>query len=364
MIEEEVILADAAPDQRHEVAVLIFAAPNKLTFISSNLQLFSNGKTFTRYIGELEQYVVEPVSKDAGLGVKEFDKFKAYMASKNPIALAVIRTEKSIKGLLPNVSKITEVLGEKRRDSPGQRIIGEIDDPDMPTQARPMPFSAWFDDGDGLMREYTLDVSKLAKANAGPMLHGKIKKAMIVWQFENVRTDATIPDDVFAFKPGPYDEKVAEFRPIDSQTFQRKLIGRPAPGIEGKDRKGKAFQLSDYKGKVVLLDFWASYCTPCIMAMPDLEKISKKYSSKGTVVIGVNGDPPAARKQVDQILQKQKVTYRQVLDPPNKASMDYRVNGIPCLVFVDKKGVIREIHNGFIPDGGRSIAAIIDKLLK
>ena len=81
-------------------------------------------------------------------------------------------------------------------------------------------------------------------------------------------------------------------------------------------------------------------------------------------VIGINGDPPQARKQVDQILKQQKVDYRQVLDPQSKASSDYRVSGIPCLVFVDKKGVIRDIHNGYNPyDGGKSIMDAIEKLL-
>ena len=365
-IEEEVVLADAEPDKRSETALMVFAAPNKLTFVSANLQLVSDGKTLTQYVGELEQYVVEPVAKEGGLGGKTLEKIKGYMVSKNPIVLAASRIDPSITGVLPNVSRITRIRSEKLDGRSGQRIHGEVSDPDLRKETRGMPFSAWFADNTGLLYEYRWDATRLAKSNpmVPPMMKDKIKKAEIVWRLNNVRTDVTIPDGAFAFKPGLHDEKVKEFRPVDPQALQRKLVGRPAPAIEGKDRKGKTFRLSEYKGKVVLLDFWASYCTPCIMAMPDLEKISKKYATKGVTVIGVNGDPPMGQKTVDQILERQKVTYRQVLDPQSKASEDYRVSGIPCLVFVDKKGIIREIHSGFVPDGGRSIAAIIDKLLK
>ena len=68
------------------------------------------------------------------------------------------------------------------------------------------------------------------------------------------------------------------------------MIGKPAPEIEGKDIDGKAVRLADLKGKVVLVDFWATWCPPCVASFPTFRQLSREYKDRGFVILGVNLD--------------------------------------------------------------------------
>jgi thiol-disulfide isomerase/thioredoxin len=122
---------------------------------------------------------------------------------------------------------------------------------------------------------------------------------------------------------------------------------KPVPKLELKDVEGRAFRLSDYRGKVVLLNFWATWCAPCRVEMPDLVKWQREYKGKGLQVIGVTY-PPEELAEVRKFIKGVKVNYPVTLgDEQTKALFD-KGKTLPITVVIDKKGMVREIIQGII----------------
>ncbi len=98
-------------------------------------------------------------------------------------------------------------------------------------------------------------------------------------------------------------------------------------------------------GKVVLVDFWASWCGPCKMSFPCLNNLQTKYGSKGLVIIGVGVDDDAAKYKA--FADKMKVSFSVVHDSSHQAAAFFSPTTMPSSYLVDRKGVIRHIHTGF-----------------
>lgn len=116
----------------------------------------------------------------------------------------------------------------------------------------------------------------------------------------------------------------------------------PSLGFVGLD--GRAGNLSDYRGKIVLVNFWASWCAPCRKEMPDLVRISKEYASKGVVVVGVAMDV-GGLDGVRRFLQEIDVTYPVVI-PQGDSSALSSIRGLPTTWLLDNKGRIAVIYAG------------------
>jgi len=135
--------------------------------------------------------------------------------------------------------------------------------------------------------------------------------------------------------------KVTELGPLK--------LGQPVPDFTLNDLSNRPVTLSSYRGqKVVLLDFWATWCGPCRMAMPDLQKLADKFATNGLEILSVNQGEPA--DQVSAFIQRRKYTFHVVLDLKGEVGDTYGVQGIPTLVLVDKKGDVQWIRVGYSPD--------------
>ena len=119
--------------------------------------------------------------------------------------------------------------------------------------------------------------------------------------------------------------------------------------------------LVDLKGKVVVLDFWGTWCPWCVKAMPQLQKVYDKYRSRGATVIGLNieNDPKA---DPVKFMQRNKFTYGLLLNAEG-AVKDYGVSGFPTLVVVGKDGTVIAREEGYSPDLEKKLGEIIDKAL-
>jgi thiol-disulfide isomerase/thioredoxin len=120
-------------------------------------------------------------------------------------------------------------------------------------------------------------------------------------------------------------------------------VGQPAPDWTLKDAAGKEHKLSEYRGKVVVMDFWATWCGPCRAAMPGVQKIHEKYGGKGAVVFGVNcwesGDPV-------KLMKDEKFTYGLLLSGDDTA-VKYGVSGIPAIYVIGPDGKVLYGSVGF-----------------
>lgn len=122
---------------------------------------------------------------------------------------------------------------------------------------------------------------------------------------------------------------------------------RPAPKLELKDVEGRALRLSDYKGRVVLLNFWATWCAPCRAEMPNLVKWQREYNGKGLQVIGVTY-PPEELTEVREFIKSIKVNYPVALGEEQTKAMFDKGETLPVTAVIDKKGMIREVIQGII----------------
>lgn len=138
--------------------------------------------------------------------------------------------------------------------------------------------------------------------------------------------------------------------------------GTPAPDFTLTARDGGTVSLAKHRGEVIVLNFWATWCGPCRKEMPLLESIHRRYQERGLTLIGVNveRDPKAA----DAWLRQTPVTFPIVYDTESKVSQLYKVNGMPSTVFIDRRGNLRRIHQGYKPGDENEYLDQIRKLLR
>ena len=123
--------------------------------------------------------------------------------------------------------------------------------------------------------------------------------------------------------------------------------GSPAPQFTLGSRAGQSVSLAQYKGQVVMLNFWASWCGPCRQEMPLLESIYKKYNRLGFTMIGVNVEPDS--NAANEWLKATPVSFPILYDKDSKVSKMYDVAGMPSTVIIDRTGKVRWLHKGFTP---------------
>ncbi len=133
------------------------------------------------------------------------------------------------------------------------------------------------------------------------------------------------------------------------------------PDFELTDTDGTPVRLSSYLGKdVVYLDFWASWCGPCQLELPQLEALDEKYGSKGFVVLGVAMDDPTTVGAVAPVARKAGITFPVLLDSQSRAGALYNSgHSAPYGVLIDRTGRIVEQRGGYTPGDERALESLI-----
>ena len=121
----------------------------------------------------------------------------------------------------------------------------------------------------------------------------------------------------------------------------------PAPAFTLGSRAGQEVSLAQYKGQVVMINFWASWCGPCRQEMPLLESIYKKYNKMGFTMLGVNVEPDS--NAANEWLKATPVSFPILYDRDSKVSKLYDVAGMPSTVIIDRSGKLRVLHRGYKP---------------
>ena len=121
-------------------------------------------------------------------------------------------------------------------------------------------------------------------------------------------------------------------------------VGHPAPDFTLKDLDGNTVRLSDLRGKVVFINFWATWCPPCRAEMPEIESVHQDYKDKGVVVLGVDISEPEST--VRQYIQQGGFSWTIVLDSTGEVARDYQVVAIPTSFFLDREGIIKAVNVG------------------
>ncbi|HBJ34759.1 MAG TPA: thioredoxin [Planctomycetaceae bacterium] len=168
-------------------------------------------------------------------------------------------------------------------------------------------------------------------------------------RFTQWRADGELDPSIFVFKPSPDVKKFDTLEDLIA-SMEAKESRHPLTGLEAPDFKtslldGNAFQLSKLRGKVVVLDFWATWCGPCVQAMPVVNEVAQSMADSGVVVYAVNVGEQA--DEINDFLKKVKITVPIVLDPENKIAGAYQTEAIPQTILIGKDGRIEVVHIGF-----------------
>lgn len=125
--------------------------------------------------------------------------------------------------------------------------------------------------------------------------------------------------------------------------------GQPAPDftLPGVRASDSTVQLSELQGKVVYVDFWASWCLPCLRSLPQINGLYEQYRDRGFEVVAITIDDPV--EDASEFLEDLEVplAYSVVLDATAEVMDQYRVVGMPTSFLIDREGVIRKVHKGF-----------------
>lgn len=160
--------------------------------------------------------------------------------------------------------------------------------------------------------------------------------------------------------------KVMVFLFLLSFTILRSLYaqegqGEIAPDFSLKDLDGNTFRLADTAGKIVVLDFWATWCPPCQESVPHLVDLQEKYRSQGLEIVGVSLDR-SGKRAVKPFAKRYKVNYKLLVGDYNQVVEDYGgIFGIPTLFIIDRKGKIAAKFIGYVEP--EELEAEIKKLL-
>lgn len=118
-----------------------------------------------------------------------------------------------------------------------------------------------------------------------------------------------------------------------------------APNFTIKDLNGNSVKLSNYRGKVVYLDFWASWCRPCLKSFPWMRIMQSRHSGKGLVILAVNLDE--RKGDAWSFLKENKSNFKILHDPKGRVAEKFNVQAMPSSFLIDRKGRIQKVHYGF-----------------
>lgn len=366
---------------------LSFVRPNRIAIRAGDMGMavYTDGEKLWRYMRMIEQYVETDAPEELRPDALKADQSPAPFTEHPVASLLLARPGDAFKDVL-QIDTITGIRTAERNEREGWWISGKSTMDQVSHFDAPVISELWIDKETGLLEEVRVDLTEMMNEmirqfgsfmflddedeveEASPDEEPPVRKCVVVMTFEDVRINGEIPDDRFVFVPGPHDEKVEAFDFLgdwQGHDGQLDMVGEPAPGFESKDLQDRPVALADYRDKVVVLDFWATWCSPCVAALPHVQELADRFKEKDVVVLGVNTDNADARSAVERVLERRDITLRQVLDPDGEISANYHVAGIPHLVLIDRKGIVQKVKSGF---GGAGevdlLAGDIEKLLK
>jgi thiol-disulfide isomerase/thioredoxin/outer membrane lipoprotein-sorting protein len=329
----EVIRAAVAGSTSSVTVTLAIERPNKLILKSDNDQIgvaFSNGKTVILFNPGTIEYTKQPAPTD----LSAMPDIKSLVLSSAAPAIGSVVVEEMLAGdvladaFLKNLFTGASVGAAVQKN--GKKVQPIVILPGGKAEAG--SFTLDFDADTHLLQDVVL----------------KSPQGSLTDTLSNIKTDTTLPAETFQYTP-PSQAKLVDAFTNPEEAVEKAAIakyqGKPAPDFTLKDPSGKEYKLSSLKGKVVVVDFWASWCGPCQMVMPTIQEISAKLSSQGVQVLAV--DTWDAKSDFDSFVKANpQYTMTFLLDPAQKDAQNsvatklYGVEGIPTTMVIDKNGIV------------------------
>jgi peroxiredoxin len=258
-------------------------------------------------------------------------------------------------------SASTELLDEvTTADKSDDTKVGDISCPTLKLQMNDgSSMLAAFDPQTHLLKQTKTDVTNPLKKRRSDMT-----SAVVTTDYSQVKTDADVKEGSFAWVPpvGAADADTAA-APLPAEgVAAASLEGKAAPAFKLPGMDGKPVSLADLKGKVIVLDFWATWCGPCKMSLPHLDKLYQSEKGNDVHVLAVNVQEDA--KDVQQFVTQTKLAVPVILDRDGKVGEAYGVEGIPQTVVIGKDGKVKKVFVGFSPQLPEQLAKVVEEAKK
>lgn len=133
---------------------------------------------------------------------------------------------------------------------------------------------------------------------------------------------------------------------LQSSKYEPLAVGKPAPDFSLADLNDKPYRLSDFRGKVVFLNFWATWCKPCREEMPSMEILNKNFEKDGLVILAVSIDRVTTTKDIPPFVKGMNLSFPVLIDSWGKTDKPYKRMGVPETFIIDQQGIIQEIVIG------------------
>ncbi|HEY3309421.1 MAG TPA: TlpA disulfide reductase family protein [Desulfuromonadaceae bacterium] len=138
-------------------------------------------------------------------------------------------------------------------------------------------------------------------------------------------------------------------------------VGQVAPNFKVITTSGQSVSLDNYRGYVLIMDFFTTWCPPCKAGIPHLVEMNRKYGKQGLQILGQSMDEDGERA-IKSFSDEYKISYPVALTP-EQIQVDYGIISVPVVFVIDKKGKVAEIYRGFSDEIGRSMDNLVKKLL-
>ena len=204
----------------------------------------------------------------------------------------------------------------------------------------------------GLVYSIKCDEDGLRQRLLAQNAQQNLPEISVTESYRDMGKDVDLPDRTFSVDL----PKGMKFEAVSNQPASPLPIGKPAPDAILTSLDGKRVSLSSLRGKVVLIDFWATWCGPCRAFLPITNKLNAEYASKGLQVLAVSAEDATT---VGSFMREGNYTFPAYLDPDAKANAAYRIDVIPCLAIIDRNGNLSSYSVGL-----ESEVQVLDNLKK
>lgn len=357
MSTEMKIAAETRSTSMESLFKVSFARPNKfyLNLESGKMggQMISDGKTVYLYTPVLNKYMSMPAPESLS---KVFDTIDYQIVGGGFSSMSLVESmcsDDPYKQIMADVTKVEHLGVEK---------VGADDCDHMKFTQKEFTWDLWVKQGkEPWVTKVTADMSKVL-ANRPGAPEGV--SALLTCLYTNHEANALPSADLLTFKKPASAQEVKSFieDKASAPAAVHPLVNKPAPSFDLDTVDGTKFNLADMKGKIVVLDFWATWCGPCTMALPIITEVTGALKDKDVVFLAVNIQETPA--QIKDFLQKKNLKVSVGLDTEGKVAEMYQVNGIPQTVIVGKDGNVAEVHVGFSQDLKESFTKELNDLVE
>ncbi len=329
----------------------VYLTPNRfLHDAPGDVRIGSDGKSVYAIRPDKKVYITAAAPAERAKPADWPEVISELLRMQNPglyLALARDPSESIVEG----ASRVSRILAEPIDGRACEAMRIESDGGEV---------HLFFDAATHLLRRDVTDHRKLMHQRG----RADMKTAEVTVDYTIVEPGAAVKAEQFAWIP-PADAREMATAARDDQEDDgdgaMALVGKPAPDFTATGLDGKPIKFADLKGSVVVLDFWASWCGPCVQGLPALDQLARDYQARGVRVLAIN-----QQEDVDKVrgfINSKGLTLPVALDDGSIAEK-YRVKGIPQTVVIGKDGKVRNILVGFGPGSEEKLRAAIDAAIR